>query len=56
MRDKRGAGRVLVGKPEGTGQKGRRRLKPEGNIKVDLQEFGWENVDWIGQAQNRDNG
>jgi hypothetical protein len=33
--------RVLVGKPEGNKPFGRRRLKREGNIKMDLREVGW---------------
>jgi hypothetical protein len=24
------------------------------NIKMDLREIGWDGVDWIGMAQNRD--
>jgi len=39
--DRKGAYRILVGKPEGT--RPLRRLRPrwEGNIKMDLQEVGW---------------
>ena len=35
--EKRGAYRVLVGKPEGKRELGRRRCKWKGNIKMDLQ-------------------
>jgi hypothetical protein len=38
----RGAYRVLVGKPEEKRPPGRPRRKWENNIKVDLQEMGWE--------------
>jgi hypothetical protein len=37
---KRGAYRVLVGKPEGKRPLGRPRLRREDNIKMDLQEVG----------------
>jgi hypothetical protein len=41
MREKRNAYRMLVG-------------KPEGNIKMDLREIGWDGMDWIDLAQDRD--
>jgi hypothetical protein len=44
----------LVGKPEGKGPLGRRRLRCEDNIKMDLQEVGLEGVRWINLAQGRD--
>ena len=34
-----------------TWKTGRRR---DDNIKVDLQEVGWENIDWIGLTHDRD--
>ena len=37
MGERRGADRVLVGKPKGTRQLGRPRHRREGNIKMDLQ-------------------
>jgi hypothetical protein len=46
--------RLLVGKPEGRrplGRPGRRLLD---NIRMDLVEVGWGDVDWIGLAQDRD--
>ena len=46
--------RVLVGKPEGKRPLGRPRYRWEGNIKMDLQEIGWEGKDWIGPVQNRE--
>ena len=37
-----GVCRILVGKAEGKRQLGRPRLRCEYNIKMDLQEVGWE--------------
>jgi hypothetical protein len=48
MGERRGAYRVLVGKPEGKRPPGRTRRISEANIKMDLQE------DWIYPAQNKD--
>jgi hypothetical protein len=42
MGENRGACRILVGRPEGRGPLGRPRRRWEGNIKIDLQEVGWE--------------
>jgi hypothetical protein len=50
---RRGAYRVLVGKPEGKKPLGRPRRRWEDNIKMDLQELGW-GMDWIHLAQDRD--
>jgi hypothetical protein len=50
----RGACRILVGKPEGRRPLGRPRHRWEENIKMDLQEVGWESVDWIVMTQDRD--
>jgi len=50
----RGVYRVLVGKPEGKRPLGRPRLRWEDNIKLDLQEFGCEGIDWIDLAHGRD--
>jgi hypothetical protein len=41
MGERRGAYRVLVGKPERRRQLERPRRRWENNIKVDLQEVGW---------------
>ena len=46
--------RILVGKPEGRRPLGRPRRRWEGNIKMDLQEFGCGVVDWIELAQDMD--
>ena len=54
MRDRRGAYRVLVKRPEENRPLGRPRRRWEDNIKVDLQEVGWGGMNWIGMAQDRD--
>jgi hypothetical protein len=53
MREKRGVYRVLVGKPEGKRPLGRPRCRWEDHIKMDLQEVGYEDMDWIELAHNR---
>jgi hypothetical protein len=53
MGEKRGAYRILVGRPEGRRSLGRPRRRWEYNIKTNLQEVGW-GVDWIELAQDRD--
>ena len=50
---RRGAYRVLVGKPEGKKPHRRPRSIWEDNIKMNHQEVGWGMV-WIDLAQNRD--
>ena len=54
MVEKRGAYRVLVGKPEGKRPLGRPKRRWADNIRMDLQEVGCGYVDWIGLAQDRD--
>ena len=54
MGERRGAYRVLVGKPEGKRPPGRHRPRWEDNIKIDLQEVGCGGMDWIELAQDRD--
>jgi hypothetical protein len=54
MGDRRGVYRVLVGKPEGKRPLGRLRRRWEDNIKMDLQEVGYEGMDRIELAQDRD--
>jgi hypothetical protein len=44
MGDWRGAYRVLVGRPDRKRPLGRPRSKGEDNIKIDLQEVGWEQL------------
>jgi hypothetical protein len=45
--------RLLMGKPEGRRPLGRRRRRWLDNIRMDLVETGWCDVDWIGLAQDR---
>jgi hypothetical protein len=53
MGEKRGAYRIMVGRPEGRRPLGRHRRRWEDNIKIDLQEVGW-GMDWIELAHDRD--
>jgi hypothetical protein len=53
MWEKRNAYRLLVGKPEGMRPLGRPRHRWVDNIKMDLGEVGWGDVDWIGLAKDR---
>jgi hypothetical protein len=48
MGEKRNAYRLLVEKPEGKGPLRRPRCRWVDNIKRDLGEVGWGDVDWIG--------
>jgi hypothetical protein len=54
MGEKRNAYRLLVGKPEAKRLLGRPRRRWVDNIKMDVLEIGWGDVDWIGLAQDRD--
>jgi hypothetical protein len=53
MWEKRNAYRLLVGKPEGRRLLGRTRRRWMDNIRMDLGEVGWGDVEWIGLAQDR---
>jgi hypothetical protein len=46
--------KILVGKPEWKRPFGRPRYRLEVNIKMVFREIGWEVVDWIHLAQDRD--
>jgi hypothetical protein len=50
MEEKRNAYRLLVGKPEGKRPLGRPRRRWVDNVRMDLGEVGWGDVDWIGLA------
>jgi hypothetical protein len=53
--ERRGAYRVLVGKPEGKIPLGRPKHRLDDNIKMDLQEVGWgRDMDWIDLTEDRD--
>jgi hypothetical protein len=54
MGEKRNAYRLLMGKPEGRRPLGRPKRRWLDNIRMDLVEVGWDDVDWIGLAQDRD--
>jgi hypothetical protein len=54
MGEVRGAYNILVGRPEGRRPLGRPRHRWEGNIKMDLREIGFGDVDWIYWTQDRD--
>jgi hypothetical protein len=43
-----------VGKPKGKGPRGRTRRWWVDNIKMDLREIGWDGMDWIDLAQDRE--
>jgi hypothetical protein len=46
--------KILVRKPEGRKQLGRPRIRWVDNIKMDLREIGWGDMDWNNLAQDRD--
>jgi hypothetical protein len=51
---KKNAYRILVGKPEGKRTLGTPRCRWEDNVKMDLKEIGWDGIDWVDLAQDRD--
>jgi hypothetical protein len=54
MGEERDLYRVLVGKPEGKRPLGTPRCRWADDVKTDLQEERYRDVDWIGLAQDRD--
>jgi hypothetical protein len=54
MGEKRNAYRISVGKPEEMRPLGRPRRRCVDNIKLELTEIGWDSVDWIEMAEDRD--
>jgi hypothetical protein len=54
MGEGRGTYRVLFGKPEGKKPHARPRRRWEDNIKMDIQDVGFESIDWIDLDQDRD--
>jgi hypothetical protein len=51
--EKRKAYTILMGKPEGKRPLGRPRRRWVDNIRMDLGEVGWGDVDWIDLAKDR---
>jgi hypothetical protein len=54
MGDVRSAYTFLIETPNERRPFGRPRRRWEDNIKMDLQAVGWEGMDWIDLAQDRD--
>jgi hypothetical protein len=54
MGEKRKAFRILVGKPEEKRSLGRPRCRWVDNIKMDLREIGWDGMNRIDLAEDRD--
>jgi hypothetical protein len=54
MGEKKNAYWILVGKPGGKRPLGRPRCGWVDSIKMDLREIGWDGMDWIDVAQDRD--
>jgi hypothetical protein len=52
--EKRNAYGILVGKLERKRPLGTPRHRWVDNIEIDLREIGWDDVDWIDLAQDRD--
>jgi hypothetical protein len=52
--ERRGAHRIFVGKPEGKIPLERPRNRWENSIKIDFQEMGCVDSDWIDIAQDTD--
>jgi hypothetical protein len=54
MGEERNVYKVLMGKPEGKRPLERPRCRWEDRIRIYLTEIGWESVEWIQLAQDRD--
>jgi S-ribosylhomocysteine lyase LuxS involved in autoinducer biosynthesis len=54
MGERTGVYEILVGKPERKRLLGIPRCRGEDNIKMDLQEVGCQDMDWIDLSQYRD--
>jgi hypothetical protein len=53
-RGKRNAFKILIGKPEGRRPLGRQRRVWVDNIKDNFREIGWNGMNWISAAQDKD--
>ena len=51
--NRRAVYRFVVGKPEGHNPRSRPRLRWDNTIRMDCSEIGWERLDWIDLAQNK---
>jgi hypothetical protein len=51
---KRNAYTIFVGKSEGKRPLGRPGHRWVDNIKMDIREIGWDGMDWLDLAQDRD--
>jgi hypothetical protein len=54
MGETRNPYRLLMGKPEKKRPLGRPRRRWVDNVKMDLGEIGWGDIDWICLAEGRD--
>jgi hypothetical protein len=54
MGEMRNSYRILVGKPEEKRSLARPIRRWVDNIKIDLREVGWDGMDWIEVAQDRE--
>jgi hypothetical protein len=54
MGEMRNAYRILMREPGGRRPLGRPRCRWVDNIKMNLREIGWDGMDWIELAQDRD--
>jgi hypothetical protein len=54
MGETRNAYRILEGKPKGRRTVGRPRRRWMDNINMYLREIGWDGLEWIELAQDRD--
>jgi hypothetical protein len=52
--EKRNPYRILVGKSEGKRSLGRPKRRWVDSIKIHFRETGWDGMDWINLAQDRD--
>jgi hypothetical protein len=52
--EKRNAYRILLGNPEGKRPLGKQRRRWVDNIKMDLRGIGWDGMDCIDRAEDRD--